>query len=122
MSEARFTPGPWLRDERTVYALQDVPAADRRHGWPDKENRFSTHPQGNGMVGAQPNELLANAILISAAPDLEAVAAAYEQWEADLISADVWQNELPRFTQPLWERFLEIQAMRNAALKKARGE
>jgi hypothetical protein len=48
---------------------------------------------------------------------------AYEKWEADLIgSNEAWYTrereplELPRFTQALWDRLLEIQAMRNAAL------
>ena len=49
---------------------------------------------------------------------------AYEAWEADLLlSAEAWgggfpggMRDLPTFTEPLWDRFMEIQAMRNAAI------
>lgn len=49
------------------------------------------------------------------------VARAYEAWEADLILNGDWSNELPRMTQAQYDRLLEIQAMRNAALRKAGG-
>lgn len=66
-------------------------------------------------------EMLANKI--AAAPELLAVAKAYERWEADLILCDVaWVGSTPRITQQLWDRFLEIQAMRNKAIAKAEGE
>ncbi|WP_395454737.1 hypothetical protein ACHMW5_13605 [Azospirillum melinis] len=65
--------------------------------------------------------LEANARLIAAAPDLAAAARAYEAWEADLILNGDWSNELPRMTQAQYDRLLEIQAMRNAALRKAGG-
>lgn len=54
-------------------------------------------------------------------PDaMKDVLEAYEQWEADLIMCDeAWQERsLPCFTQKLWDRFLEIQHMRNRALKR----
>lgn len=42
---------------------------------------------------------------------------AYEQLEADVIMEPAcWFGGLPRITRPLWDRFIEIQAMRNAAL------
>lgn len=43
---------------------------------------------------------------------------AYEQWEIDL----VLQDGLPRMTQALFERWIELQAKRNAALAAAKGE
>lgn len=50
----------------------------------------------------------------------EAVAKAYEQWEADLIMSDeAWKGgmaELPTLTYPLYDRMMEIQAMRNDVL------
>jgi len=75
---------------------------------------------------AEVAEQEANARLIAAAPDLAEVARAYEQWEADLIaSPEAWggafpggERDLPKFTEALWDRLLEIQAMRNAALAK----
>lgn len=61
--------------------------------------------------------------LIAAAPDLADVALAYERWEADLIlDPRPWVNDIVTIPAKLWDRFMEIQAMRNAALKKARGE
>jgi hypothetical protein len=45
---------------------------------------------------------------------------AYEQWEADLIMRDdAWQgmSGLPTVPQDLWNRLIEIQMVRNAALK-----
>ncbi len=54
---------------------------------------------------------------------LLAVARGYEQWEADMILCDeAWRGgmaPLPTLTQPLWDRLLELQAMRNAALAAA---
>lgn len=50
---------------------------------------------------------------------LEAVAVAYERWEADLISDnDCWRDPsgLPSITEELWDRCVEIQSMRNEAL------
>lgn len=65
----------------------------------------------------------ANAKLIAAAPTLLEVARAYERWEGDLVnSQDAWGAgfaTLPTLTQPLFDRLLEIQTMRNAAISKA---
>lgn len=49
---------------------------------------------------------------------------AYKQWEADVIlNEDAWglagMAERPILTQALWDRLIEIQAMRNAALTAA---
>lgn len=48
---------------------------------------------------------------------------AIEQWEADLLMDDsAWVNGLPVFTQELYDRWIEVQAMRNNALAKADGK
>ena len=50
-------------------------------------------------------------------PTAADVLLAYEQWEADLVlCGDAWTNGLPRMTQPLYDRWMGIQAMRNAVL------
>jgi len=54
--------------------------------------------------------------------DLLAVAKAYEAWEADLVMNADWSDFTPRLTQAQLNRLLEIQAMRNAALAKMKGE
>jgi hypothetical protein len=68
MSQPKFTNGPWLREGATVYALQ-------HHGWRNGEetfcNRFSFGLQLG--PGCTEEELLANAQLAQAAPDLLAV-------------------------------------------------
>jgi hypothetical protein len=68
----------------------------------------------------------AHASLLAAAPDLLALAKAYEQWEADLIlCCEAWDGgtaEYPRLTEKLYDRMLEIQAARNAAIAKATGK
>lgn len=62
----------------------------------------------------------ANTRIMGAAKDLLAVAKAYEAWEAKLVLADAaCGGSLPRMTQELCEEFLEIQWLRNAAVRKA---
>lgn len=62
MSENKFTPGPWHAASTTVYAFN-------AEGY----NRFSAHVYGgDGDFGSRisPDEVTANAVLMSAAPDL----------------------------------------------------
>lgn len=55
--------------------------------------------------------------LVKRIATLEAVLKFYEQWEADLIlCSEAWANGLPRMTQELYDRWMEIQTKRNAAL------
>jgi hypothetical protein len=62
--DVKFTPGPYLRDGRTVYARE-------HHGWNKGEetfrNRFSANVQG---IHASDEELEAVAALFAAAPAL----------------------------------------------------
>jgi len=53
---------------------------------------------------------------------LLAACEAYEEWEADIILNADWRSELPRISQAQWDRLVEIQAMRNAAIAQAKGE
>jgi len=59
----------------------------------------------------------------AAVDDLLAFAKAHEQWEANLILSDkAWDGgmaEFPRLTQELYDEFMEVQALRNAAIAKA---
>lgn len=54
--------------------------------------------------------------------DLLAVARAYEAWEADLVLNADWSRSTPTMTQAQFDRMMEIQAMRNAAIAKAEEE
>lgn len=76
MSNAKHTPGPWLVQETTVYALNDErnPAnrftASVDSGWADEKRRISRQ------------EVEANARLIAAAPELlEALSQAVESMQ-----------------------------------------
>jgi hypothetical protein len=111
MSETKFTPGPWVLTERTI-GVADTG---------DYETLFEVRGHGgkwlNSFFG---DDEKANAHLMAAAPDLYAVAKAYEAWEADVILNATWdEQELPRLTQSQWDRMVAIQDLRNAALAKA---
>lgn len=97
MSELKATPGPWLVDDMTVYALQDSVWM----GLPSKENRFFACVQGPKCPA---DELEANANLIAAAPEM------YEALQA-FIDNSSCQVNFPH----------ECEAA-EAVLQKARGE
>lgn len=66
---------------------------------------------------------------MSTAAEMRKVLEAYEAWEADLITDnDAWYDEarepldLPTIPQRLWDRFIEIQSMRNQVLRNTTGE
>lgn len=108
--ETQWMPGPWAVEPETEGSGQWVCAPDGEYvatGY----GRFNGDPSGK-----------ANAHLISAAPDLYAVAMEYEAWEADVILNADWTHDTPRLTQAQWDVLVRIQAKRNAALAKARGE
>ena len=64
----------------------------------------------------------ANAQLISVAPEMYAVLKLYEEWESELLMNDsAWVNGLPKFTQSLYDKWMEIQRKRNEVLAKAEG-
>lgn len=69
------------------------------------------------------DEKRANARLIAAAPEMQEVLEGYEKWEADLILTNkVWVGGNPVIIDELYDKMIELQTMRNAALAKARGE
>ena len=55
----------------------------------------------------------------SAVEEQKVVLKKYEEWEAKLIMEDnCWENGLPELTQELFEEFLEIQELRNQAIRE----
>jgi hypothetical protein len=49
---------------------------------------------------------------------LEGVLKAWEEWEAEwIMDDDCWANDIPRLNQQLFDRMIELQAKRAAALK-----
>lgn len=119
MEEVKHTPGPF----RTHQGDEDGP--DRWCVVVDGPKPWLVATIENGAPGDTLETEGANARLFAAAPDLFALAKAYERWEADvLLSEEAWQGNtapLPTLTQPLWDRLIELQTMRNAAVRKAAG-
>lgn len=68
------TPGPWIKDGLTVYALMET--GRFRNGKPAMTNRFTVNvqPAPAALLEGSMLEAEANARLISAAPDLYALA------------------------------------------------
>lgn len=112
MSGAKHTPGPWHvvtgdgHDRRVMAANDPGPVA------------IAFRPSEATLV----SEAQANARLIAAAPDLLALAERIDAWEGRLLMEGEWGAGLPRFTQSLYDEWMELQAQRNAAIAKARGE
>ena len=105
MKDIKHTPSPWEFQEKlgTAYG---------KDGWAIA-SVISHNDNGEG-----------DAKLIVAAPDMYEVLKLYEEFEAELITEDgAWgsSNSLPRFTQRLYDKWMEIQSKRNEALAKVRG-
>lgn len=97
------TPGPWIARYHDRVTTQD-----------DTDGTKSVaHIYASGREGR------ANQRLIAAAPDLYEVAKGYEAWEADVIENADWRAPTPKLTQAQFDRLIELQTARNAALSKA---
>lgn len=105
MSE--HTPTPWDFDEGdfTLYKLETTdPIAD----W--------AFPPSRGDI-----EFIVRAV--NGHDTLLEAAKAYAKWEAELIDTpEAWTHELPRFTQALYDKWMELQRQRNAAIALAEGK
>lgn len=94
---SKFTPGPWLRSGRHVYALND-----------DGYNRMHVSVQD---AHTPESELEACALLIAAAPELLSIAErAHDLIAGDLVGAE-WKKACHDFTRDA-----------RAAIAKATGE
>lgn len=129
------TPGPWKPggcDNNIIWAkgYRSTPHCSNPHD-PDGECAVVTTVEDPFWCGphlpldldteAWEAEMKANRSLIAAAPDLLAACRAWEAWEADIILNADWGNDTPRLTQEQWDRVIELQVMRNAAIAKAEG-
>lgn len=121
-ARSQHTPGPWSvfhYIDPTGLRLGIDGGDERRTGIV----MYGTCDDDAGVHGVTPDVAEANANLIAAAPDLLEVALAYERWEADLLlDSKAWESGLPVFTQELYDSWMKLQAMRNAAKYKALGE
>lgn len=117
----KTTPTPWKVDGDDLWHV-GISYNDTRD--PHLYTGVSVNPELRESPIAHGNmELIVRAV--NAHDDLLAVAKAYEQWEADIIMCEeCWapggMAGLPRITQKLWDRLIEIQTLRNAAINKAR--
>jgi len=127
MSEGKHTPGPWrIATGRNISNCIEGQSGRKAH---ERDDGFRTVATFQDCCASRLSDeadanMQANGLLIAAAPDLLAVAKAYEQWEADLIlDGSAWggMREFPQLTEKLWDRLMELQVMRNAAVAKARG-
>jgi hypothetical protein len=46
----------------------------------------------------------------------------YEEWEADIVMNGDWSDDFPKLTEAQYDRMMELQEMRNAALSAAEAE
>ncbi len=98
----KFTPGPWLRDGRTIYALNERGV-----------NRFYASVQDSH---APAYELNANAALMQSAPDL------LEALEAAMAFIDCHAAD-PDITSEMCEKYAVLRAANpEATIAKARGQ
>jgi hypothetical protein len=104
-SATPFTPGPWRASTFQVYADLDRIA----------------HTGMGQLPPRRSGEAVANARLIAAAPDLLALAKAFEAWEARVIQHGDWSRECVLLTPDLHEEWLQLAAQRNRAVDKAKG-
>ncbi len=109
MSETKWTPGPWLRDGRTVYALEH---AGWRKSVEQFKNRFYASVQQTPTTPEE--EIEANARLIAAAPEL---------YEALAEFMDIWNSSDSRSaSKQAQARRAAMWTKANAAIAKSRGE
>lgn len=109
MSETKWTPGPWICDGRTVYAL--APTGRWRKGVEEMANRLDCRVQTSACL-ASANELEADARLMAAAPELhEALTDALDQLEEHAENCGMSRQIIAAS----WPKL-------RAALAKARGE
>lgn len=108
--ETKHTPGPWEIHNRasTTVCLQSGRCVAACGGWCDNRR--------NDVL----DEQQANARLIAAAPELLEFAHRIEKWEAKLLRCNAaWENSLPRFTQEIYDEWMELQSLRNGLIAKA---
>ncbi|AZO96164.1 hypothetical protein [Halocella sp. SP3-1] len=68
-------------------------------------------------------ETKANAQLIAAVPELLEFAKAMGEWETELLQTDeCWEYEFPMMNKELYDKWAELQEMRNEAIKKVEGD
>lgn len=125
----KFTEGPWLREESTVYALMPT----NWQGKPDVKNRFFANVQRD--LDCPQEEIEANAQLIASAPLLYMAL-----WAQSTLDTILSLRGIPDADCHLYEPFLgiwdkkenfmdryrrfteKVQQLRAEALKQARGE
>ena len=127
-----FTKGPWeikYDEEYGNHTIRMGTALENRGNFePQHEIRYEhgcwvDEDEGEEYPGnRQAREAKANALLIACAPDMFEVLKLYEEFEAELIMEnESWTGGLPKFTQRLYDKWMEIQGRRNDALAKAQG-
>jgi hypothetical protein len=84
-AEMTYTPGPYLRDGTTVYALEPIEPPRWHKGERAMVNRFTARVD-RGRQCSDPAELEATAALIAAAPDLLAALKGFNLTAENIVS------------------------------------
>ena len=96
-------PGPYHREGKLIF---------------DRDGNQIALVSGNSGV----SHVDATAALMTVSFDMRSVLDAYHDWETDVVFLGKWEDGVPSLTADLFDRLMEIQAMRNAAFAKIRGE
>ena len=132
MSEFNFTEGPWeLEETEDGHVIRMGKAIESHGNFPSHMEIEYNHgclldgEEGDVFSEAeirQAKEALANAQLITASPEMHEALKLYEELESELLMENsAWVNGLPKFTQSLYDKWVEIQGKRNEVLAKAEG-
>lgn len=115
----KATPGPWIKKYADRVCLSNDTDGSKSivHCYNGEIDNQWINPDSNA-------EFIANArtdipLLITEIENIRQVLEAYEQWEADMIADNKCWNTadgLPKFTQSIYDRFMELQEMRNKVL------
>ena len=118
MSETKFTPGPWEYYAYLVYA----PGPNGANICAISEPRATTAVQYTRVAIGSPDsaEVVANATLIAAAPDLYAALAALIEHTDAMERSDFYGEEITEWQHTPCRSAPLIEAI--AALQRARGE
>ena len=113
---AEHTPGPWLRNKTTVYALDETGKCNRFFAL--FQGGFVRHPDDRTLH----DELIANATLAHAAPDLLEVAVGVSVVATEIARKVKASHGIAEIPLALFDDLMHVAHASDAAIAKAKGE